>query len=91
MQLILLGSSGASTTAPSKHGAMWWHWCISQPALPDLRVRQHSRGVTPCAHQHKEGGWCGNVLLVNPPFFPVFTCLLVQPGQCPVRVCPAFP
>lgn len=78
MQLILLKSLRASIAVPSKHGTAWWHWCILQPTLPYPRVRQHSHGVTSCTHQHKEGGWRGNILLVNLPFF---LALLV----CPYR------
>lgn len=79
MQLILLKSSGASTAVLSKHGTVWWHWCILQPTLPYLRVLQHSRGVSSCTHQHKEGGWRGNVSLVNlPVFLALFVCQYSQ-------------
>lgn len=43
MQLFLLKSLGANTLALSKHRMVWQHWCILQPALPYLRLLQHSQ------------------------------------------------
>jgi len=68
------GRVRAANSAEKPGSPHRWHWCISQPALPYLRVPQHSCAVASCTHQHKEGGWRGNVSLVN---LPLFLALLV--------------